>query len=128
MALSNLAPRSRSGRPVSGGSRRRSPPCRRAPKRAPPAGTSPSSPRVCRLCAPDRRRLHYRSNSSELEELLRRARREEVHQPGDHSGPAGLMARTEAGAVVAVEILEEQDEVAPVRIVLELPGAPVDRS
>ena len=42
-------------------------------------------------------------------------------------GPAGLMAGAEAGAVVAVEVLVEQDEIAPVRVFLELPRAAVDR-
>ena len=39
---------------------------------------------------------------------------------GDEAGPPGLVAGAEAGAVVAVEVLVEQDQVAPVRIVLEL--------
>src|SRR5262245_19738723 len=38
---------------------------------------------------------------------------------GDQAGPAGLMAGANAPAVVAVEILVEQDQVAPVRIALE---------
>ena len=37
----------------------------------------------------------------------------------DQGGPAGLMAGAQARAVVAVEILEERDIVAPVRISLE---------
>ena len=45
----------------------------------------------------------------------------------DDPGPAGLVARAEAGAVVAVEVFVEQDVVAPVRIVLELLGAAVHR-
>ena len=46
---------------------------------------------------------------------------------GHDAGPARLVAGAEPGAVVAVEILVEQDVVAPVRIVLELLGAAVDR-
>ena len=42
-------------------------------------------------------------------------------------GPAGLVARAKAGAVVAVEVLVEEDVVAPVRVVLELLRAAVDR-
>ena len=36
-------------------------------------------------------------------------RREEMHEPGDEAGPAGLVAGAQAGAVVAVEVLVEQD-------------------
>ena len=42
----------------------------------------------------------------------------------DEPGPAGLVARAETGAVVAVEVLVEQQQVAPVRIGLEQLGAP----
>ena len=38
------------------------------------------------------------------------------------AGPAGLVAGPEPGPVVAVEVLVEQDEVPPVRVVLELLG------
>src|SRR5262249_25485078 len=54
--------------------------------------------------------------------------REQVHGPGDDAGPAGLVAGPEAGPVVAVEVLVEQDEVPPVRVGLELLGAAVDRA
>ena len=43
-------------------------------------------------------------------------------------GPAGLVARAEPGAVVAVEVLVEEDVVAPVGIGLELLRAAVDGS
>src|SRR4249920_2252223 len=65
---------------------------------------------------------------AELEELLRRAGREQVHAPGDHAGPARLMARAEPRSVVAVEVLVEQDQVPPVGVLLELLGAAVDRA
>src|ERR687885_1987939 len=42
---------------------------------------------------------------------LRRGLLEEL---GDHPGPAGLMARADAAAAVAVEVLVERDMVAPV--------------
>ena len=42
-----------------------------------------------------------------------------LQQLGDQAGPAGLMAGAEPGAVVAVEVFVEQDQVAPVRIGLE---------
>jgi len=42
---------------------------------------------------------------------------EELDQPGDEAGPAGLVAGADPGAVVAVEVLVEQDVVSPVGIV-----------
>ena len=62
-----------------------------------------------------------------FETLLRRDRREEVHGAGDDPGPAGLVARADAGAVVAVEVFEELDAIAPVRVFLELLRAAVHR-
>ena len=52
---------------------------------------------------------------------------EEVDEPGDGTGPAGLVARAEPGAVVAVEVLVEEDQVTPVRILLERRASAVDR-
>ena len=46
---------------------------------------------------------------------------------GDDAGPAGLVAGAEPGAVVAVEVLVEEQQVPPVRIVLELLRAAVHR-
>ena len=43
-----------------------------------------------------------------------------LHQLRDQSGPAGLMARADTGAVVAVKVFVERDQIAPVRIGLEL--------
>src|SRR5438552_18557608 len=37
-------------------------------------------------------------------------------QPRDQRGPAGLVTRPQAAAVIAVEVFVEQHEVAPVRI------------
>jgi len=42
-----------------------------------------------------------------------------LDQPGHQAGPPGLVGRTEPGSVVAVEVLVEQDEVTPVRVVLK---------
>src|SRR5215831_982565 len=50
---------------------------------------------------------------------------EELDQRGDETRPARLMAGAQAGAVVAEEVLVEQDQVAPVGIGLELSGASV---
>src|SRR5207244_7186579 len=49
-----------------------------------------------------------------------------MHHAGDDSRPAGLVARAEAGPVVAVEVFVEQQAIAPVRVVLELLGPTVD--
>ncbi len=38
---------------------------------------------------------------------------------GDQSGPTGLVARADPGAVVAVEVFVERDQIVPVRVVLE---------
>src|SRR5262249_52834825 len=62
-----------------------------------------------------------------FEELLRRDGREEMHEPGDGPGPSRLVTGAETGPVVAVEILVEQDAIAPVGILLELPSSPIDR-
>src|SRR5215813_8124535 len=74
---------------------------------------------LLRLHLQDRRQL------AEREEFVRGARREQMHAAGDHSSPARLMARANAGAVVAVEVLVEEDEIPPVRVLLELPAASV---
>jgi hypothetical protein len=42
-----------------------------------------------------------------------------LDQPGDKPGPPGLVGRAEPGSVVTVEVLLEQDEVTPVRVLLE---------
>jgi len=44
------------------------------------------------------------------------------------SRPARLVACSEAGSIVAVEILVEQKQISPVRIVLKLARASVDRT
>src|SRR5262245_57058688 len=50
-----------------------------------------------------------------------------MHSAGDDPGPSRLMTGTDAGAVVAVEVLVEEQEIAPVRILLELLRRSVDR-
>ncbi len=47
---------------------------------------------------------------------------------GHESGPASLMAGTEPGAIVAVEVFVEQDVIAPVGIALELLRSAVHRT
>jgi hypothetical protein len=53
---------------------------------------------------------------------------EQLDQRRDEPRPAGLVRGAQSGAVVAVEVLVEQDEVAPVRVGLELLRAAVDRA
>src|SRR5437879_12663902 len=50
-----------------------------------------------------------------------------LEQLRHESGPAGLMARADAGAVVAVEVFVQPDEVPPVGVGLGLGDAPVNR-
>ena len=61
-----------------------------------------------------------------LEQLFRIEQSEEFDRLGHQPGPAGLVAGPEPRAVVAVEVLVEQEVVAPVRIGLELLRAAVD--
>src|SRR5262249_59513502 len=73
--------------------------------------------------------------------LVRSGRRREggaerlggVEDPGaaddqvrDEACPAGLVAGAEAGTVVAVEVLVEGDELAPVRVLVEARGSALD--
>src|SRR5262249_56611425 len=50
-----------------------------------------------------------------------------LQELGDDGRPARLVSGAHAGAVVPVEVFVEQQQIAPVRILLELLGAPVDR-
>src|SRR5437773_4172519 len=43
-----------------------------------------------------------------------------LHELGDETGPPRLMTGAEAGAVVAVEVFVEKQQIAPVRVALEL--------
>jgi len=51
---------------------------------------------------------------------------QDLNQPGHQAGPPGLVCGTEPGAVVAMEVLVEQDEVPPVRVLLEQSGPAID--
>src|SRR6266542_1886711 len=52
---------------------------------------------------------------------------EQVEKASDQTGPAGLVAGAEPGAVITVEVFVEKDQIAPVRILLKLACAAVDR-
>src|SRR5271157_4889762 len=43
-----------------------------------------------------------------------------LHQLRDDAGPSGLVARSNSGSRIAVEVLMEQHQVTPMRISLEL--------
>ena len=62
-----------------------------------------------------------------LQRVLGRHAPEGIQKTRDEPGPARLVTGPEAGADVAVEVLVEEDQVAPVRVVLELRRAAVDR-
>src|SRR5689334_20817680 len=68
-----------------------------------------------------------RSAPPSLEQALRVRVAEQLDQARDHPRPAGLVTRSETRAVVAVEVLVEEQVVAPVRVALELLGASENR-
>ena len=45
---------------------------------------------------------------------------EDLHQRRDQASPSGLVASSQAGAVIAMEVFIEQDVVLPLGVVLEL--------
>src|SRR5262245_52910081 len=73
-------------------------------------------------------RVYHRRVLAHLEHLLARGRREQVHHAGDDAGPPGLMARPQARPIVAVEVLVEEDQVPPVRVLLELCRTTINRT
>ena len=50
-----------------------------------------------------------------------------LNELGNQSRPSGLVARSDAGAIVAMKVLVKIDEVAPVRIVLKFLKPAIDR-
>src|SRR5215472_14887823 len=73
-------------------------------------------------------RLQHAGNCGDLaklKSLFGRGRRKQMHRAGDQTTPPGLMARSQAGAVVAVEVLIERDAIAPVGVFLKLFGSSV---
>src|SRR6476661_9002787 len=65
------------------------------------------------------RELRVQSFALHFEHRLRVDTSEQVDQRGNHAGPTGLVAGAQARSVVAVEVLVEEDQVAPVRILLK---------
>src|SRR5215510_4682627 len=71
--------------------------------------------------------LGHSRHFAEFENLFGVASRKQMHAAGEDTGPAGLMAGAEAGAVVAMKVLVEREVIAPVRVLLKRAGTPVDR-
>ena len=69
-----------------------------------------------------------RAAFSFLEQYLRIEPAVELDHLRDHTSPAGLMVRAQAGAVVPVEVLVELHVVAPMRIGLEFVRSTVHRT
>jgi len=63
-----------------------------------------------------------------LQDGLRVDSAEQVKERSDQTCPPGLVAGAQASSVVAVEVLVEKYQVTPMRIVLELGRASIDRS
>src|SRR5215471_17635802 len=61
-----------------------------------------------------------------FEELLGRDGSEQLHDPGNHSGPSRLVACPQPCPVVAMEVLVEEKVIPPMRVGLELLRASVD--
>src|ERR1700736_1057879 len=68
-----------------------------------------------RRCCVARRSLASSKDGAlaQIEQLLGRRSRKEMHGARDNRGPAGLVARTETCSVIAVEVLVEENMVAP---------------
>ena len=102
---------------------------RRAARRARP--TSPSGTSASVAARPRARRgvdlVDRRAAAGASAASQRRCRSPSRNSSATVPGPAGLVAGAEAGAVVAVEVLVEQQQVAPVRVGLELLDAAVHR-
>src|SRR5215472_3424497 len=74
--------------------------------------------------------LTYFCNSrclAERECLLRCGGGKQMHHARHDSAPSRLVAGAETRSVIGVKVFVEKNIVAPVRILLELPGGPVDR-
>ena len=97
-------------------------------EKAPTLGGGTRQHRHFRLFLP----AHLLPDEARLQPLLWRLQligcldaAEVVEEAGDDARPTGLMAGPEAGSIVSVEVFVEQDQVTPMRILLELRGAPV---
>src|SRR5208283_90733 len=95
---------------------------RRQRLRPQPSLISPSSRASERLFPTERLRL------SACQQPVAVDPPEEFDQFRHHAGPSGLVAGADPRAVVAMEILEEQETVAPVRICLKSLRSSIHRS
>src|SRR3954471_2180193 len=91
---------------------------------APSSAAGMAAATKCRRVTPATSRARPGNTASAISASVRALRdgrraRGQRNQQRDGSGPAGLVARAQAGSVVAVEVLVERDQVVPVRIALE---------
>src|SRR6476659_35255 len=73
-------------------------------------------------------RVSERRFTSHLQQFAGLDVAEELDQGCRQPGPSGLVTGADTGAVVAVEVLVEENQIAPVRVGLELFRAAIDRS
>lgn len=73
-------------------------------------------------------RLSERGLPAHLQGPLRVQGAVKLNDLGHESGPSGLVAGAQPGAIVAMEVFIEENVVAPVGIALEFIGAPIDGS
>ena len=71
--------------------------------------------------------LHERCLPANFQRTLRIQEAVKLDHLGHKPGPAGLMARTESRAIVAMEVLVKEDVVTPVGIGLEFLRSTINR-
>ena len=75
-------------------------------------------------------RFLYLGGSSDcvaVKELPARVGCKQMYRASDESSPFSLVARAEPGSVVAMEVRIEQNQIAPMRILLKLWSLPIYR-
>src|SRR5215471_7911693 len=72
--------------------------------------------------------LHRGSVKSFFQHFSGIKHRERLDRPRHQPSPAGLMAGADTGAIVTVEIFVEENQITPVRIILELCSVAVHRT
>src|SRR5581483_11342737 len=73
-------------------------------------------------------RIGVRYRGASVENVVRAGPREEFDERGNETGPARLMACSETGAAVAVEVFVEKKVIAPKRIALEPVSSRIHRA
>ena len=52
----------------------------------------------------------------------------DLNEARQETGPTGLVTGTDSGAIVAMEVFVEQDQISPIRVLLELFATAIDGS